>query len=166
MAAQWLPELTELPDQLRGAFVTHVRFTRLGGEEEGATAVGAMRGVGPVLLDTVGDMPLTEMGSIHADLVDPLPYWDRRTSLRELQEQERVVGGEAGSVRRVPRRLRPPNGQRRPRWWCGSARSTWIGVGAPPARCCPGAEVSGSGVFLVGGGAGHVLMPHDGGPVI
>jgi len=29
-------------------------------------------------------MPLTEMGTIHADLVDPLPYWDRQTSLREL----------------------------------------------------------------------------------
>ena len=84
LAVQRLPDVPELPQVLRGAFVVHLRFSHLGGFQEGELAVEPMRRIAPVILDTLADMPLTEMGTIHNDPAEPLPYWDRQTSLREL----------------------------------------------------------------------------------
>jgi FAD/FMN-containing dehydrogenase len=81
IAVQRLPQIPELPDPLRGAFVVHVRFCHLGSEEEGERLLAPMRKVTPVVFDTVTDMPFTATSAIHNDPVDPLPYWDRTTSL-------------------------------------------------------------------------------------
>lgn len=79
-----MPPLPELPEQLRGAFVVHVRIAHHGDVSEGEQLVAPFRALGPILLDTVGEMPYTAVGSIHAEPTDPLPYYDRTLSLREL----------------------------------------------------------------------------------
>lgn len=84
VAVQRLPPLPELPGQLRGAFVVHLRIAYHGDFREGERLVAPFRALGPVLLDTVGQMPYTAVGSIHNDPPSPVPYYDRTTSLREL----------------------------------------------------------------------------------
>lgn len=84
IAVQRLPAAPELPEPLRGAFVVHLRFSHLGSAQEGERLLAPMRGLAPAVLDTVGEMAFTATASIHNDPVDPLPYRDRSTSLREL----------------------------------------------------------------------------------
>ena len=84
VAVQRLPPLPELPEPLRGAFVVHLRFSHLGPAVEGADLLAPMRGCAPVLLDGVAEMPYSAMPGIHADPTEPMPYYDRTTSLREL----------------------------------------------------------------------------------
>jgi FAD/FMN-containing dehydrogenase len=84
IAVQRLPPIPELPDPLRGAFVVHLRFSHLGSEEEGARLLAPMREVAPVVFDTMADIPYTAAGTIHSDPVDPVPYWDRTTSLNDF----------------------------------------------------------------------------------
>ncbi|WP_406077928.1 FAD-binding oxidoreductase [Micromonospora sp. NBC_00858] len=84
VAIQRLPSAPELPEPIRGAFVVALRVAYLGSTEEGKCLVAAMRAAAPVLLDGVVDMPYGEVGKIHADPADPLPYVDRTTGLRAL----------------------------------------------------------------------------------
>lgn len=84
VAVQRLPPLPELPEPLRGAFVVHLRIAYRGDARKGNRLVAPLRAAGPVLMDTLGDMPYAAVGSIHADPVDPIPYYDRSLSLRAL----------------------------------------------------------------------------------
>ncbi len=84
VAIQRLPPAPELPAPIRGNFVVALRVAFLGPAGEGRRLVARMRAAAPVLLDDVADMPYTEVGRIHSDPVDPLPYVDRTTGLRAL----------------------------------------------------------------------------------
>lgn len=77
-----LPPDPSLPAFLRGAFVAHLRFAHLGGR--GEELLAPMRAVAPALADTVGPMPFTAVDAVHQDPVDPMPMWERGTTLREL----------------------------------------------------------------------------------
>ncbi|MBW0117851.1 FAD-binding oxidoreductase [Pseudonocardia abyssalis] len=79
-----LPPLPTLPEPLRGQFVVHLRVAHLGPAEEGAALLAPMRAVAPALMDLVTDMPFAAVDSIHMDPTDPMPTWDRGTTLREL----------------------------------------------------------------------------------
>jgi FAD/FMN-containing dehydrogenase len=101
VAVQRLPPLPEVPEPLRGAFVVHLRIAYQGGASEGSRLVAPFRALGPILLDTVGNMPYTAVGSIHADPPAPIPYYDRSMSLRGLPPQAvdafvEVTGPESG----------------------------------------------------------------------
>ncbi|MGW0302680.1 FAD-binding oxidoreductase [Streptomyces anthocyanicus] len=87
LGIQRLPDLQTLPDPLRGAFVVHVRIAHLGSADEGERLVAPLRAAAPVLMDTVGEKPVTAIGAIHLDPVDPMPYFDRSLSLREFPEK-------------------------------------------------------------------------------
>lgn len=96
-----LPDLPQLPAPLRGAFVLHLRFAFLGSTQDGERLLAPMRSTAPALIDAVADMPITASGAIHNDPVDPAPYWDRVTTLRELPAEAvdaliGVVGPDSG----------------------------------------------------------------------
>ncbi|MCC5581986.1 FAD-binding oxidoreductase [Microtetraspora sp. AC03309] len=79
-----LPPLPELPPELRGRFVAHLRFAHLGEAQEGERLLAPMRAAGRPLIDTVSRMPFAAIGSIHQDPEGPMPAWDRGALLREL----------------------------------------------------------------------------------
>ncbi|WP_326836422.1 FAD-binding oxidoreductase [Amycolatopsis rhabdoformis] len=82
-----LPSLPELPEPLRGAFSVSLRFAYTGPAEDGERLVAPLRTVAPAILDTVRDMPYSEVASIHNEPTEPLPYYERGVMLRELPEQ-------------------------------------------------------------------------------
>jgi FAD/FMN-containing dehydrogenase len=84
VAVQRLPPLPELPEPLRGAFVLHVRFAYLGTAEEGERLFAPIRAAAPPVLDMIAMRPYTESPLIHLDPPEPLPYYDRTTTLREF----------------------------------------------------------------------------------
>ena len=66
------PDLPALPPPLRGQFRCHVRVAYLGESAGGDRLIAPLRAAAP-LLDTVGVLPMTEVGSIQADPVGPMP---------------------------------------------------------------------------------------------
>ena len=88
-----LPPLPELPEPLRGAFTVSVRFAYNGTAADGERMIAPLRAVAPAVLDTVRDMPYTEVASIHDEPTEPLPYYERGIMLREFppQAQDKLV---------------------------------------------------------------------------
>jgi FAD binding domain/Berberine and berberine like len=84
VAIQRLPDIPLLPEPLRGAFVVHLRIGYLGSAAEGERLVAPLRAAAPPLLDLLGEKPVSAVGDIHLDPLDPMPYVDRTTSLGEL----------------------------------------------------------------------------------
>lgn len=79
-----LPPMPDLPEPLRGQAVAHLRFSHLGDPEEAERHLAPMRGVAEPILDNIRLLPITGLDDIHMDPTDPLPFWYRGTSLREL----------------------------------------------------------------------------------
>ncbi len=79
-----LPPLPELPPQLRGRFVVHLRFAHLGDVREAESLLTPMRAIAEPVLDAIAQLPFTAIDSVHNDPVAPMPVWDRGTLLREL----------------------------------------------------------------------------------
>jgi hypothetical protein len=78
------PSVPEVPEPLRGAFVVSLRFAYNGTAEDGERMIAPLRAVAPAVLDTVRDMPYTEVASIHMEPTDPVPYYERGIMLREF----------------------------------------------------------------------------------
>jgi FAD/FMN-containing dehydrogenase len=102
-AALRLPSLPEVPEPLRGAFTVSLRFAYNGTVADGERMIAPMRAVAPAVLDTVADMPYTEVASIHNEPTEPLPYYERSIMLREFpaEAQDRLVeltGPDSGST--------------------------------------------------------------------
>ncbi|WP_310273081.1 FAD-binding oxidoreductase [Haloactinomyces albus] len=76
----------ELPDELRGRFVVHVRIAHDGTAEEGERLIRPLRDAAATVLDTVADVPYTSTDGIHSDPVEPFPLLERSSCLRELDE--------------------------------------------------------------------------------
>jgi FAD/FMN-containing dehydrogenase len=88
-----MPPLPELPEPLRGTFLVTVRFAYNGTAADGERMIAPLRAAAPAVLDTVRDMPYTEVASIHNEPTDPLPYYERGIMLREFprQAQDKLV---------------------------------------------------------------------------
>ncbi|MBB2909077.1 FAD/FMN-containing dehydrogenase [Streptosporangium becharense] len=82
-----LPPLPDLPPQLRGRFVTHLRFAHLGEAREAEALLAPMRAVAEPVLDGIGQLPFSAIDSVHSDPVDPMPTWERGSLLREFTEE-------------------------------------------------------------------------------
>jgi FAD/FMN-containing dehydrogenase len=80
-----LPPFEAIPEPIRGKFVLHVRIAFTGSTSEGAALLEPLRAAAPVLLDTVGEMPYTDVGTIHNDPPDPAPFVERSALLRVLE---------------------------------------------------------------------------------
>ncbi|GGM23094.1 oxidoreductase [Streptomyces fumigatiscleroticus] len=87
IGVQRLPDVPEVPEPLRGAFVIHLRIGYLGSAAEGAELIAPLRASAPVLADLVEEKPFTAIGDIHLDPVDPKPYFDRTVCLEEFSEK-------------------------------------------------------------------------------
>jgi FAD/FMN-containing dehydrogenase len=88
-----LPPRPGLPEPLRGAFLVAVRVAYNGTAADGERMVAPLRAVAPAVLDTVRDMPYTEVASIHNEPAQPVPYYERGIMLREFpaEAQDKLV---------------------------------------------------------------------------
>ena len=68
-----LPEMPGVPEPLAGRLTVAVRFAWTGDPAAGARVLEPIRAAAPALIDGVGVMPYTALGTIHSDPVDPLP---------------------------------------------------------------------------------------------
>ncbi|MFI1798834.1 FAD-binding oxidoreductase [Streptomyces sp. NPDC020379] len=81
------PDLPDVPEPLRGRFITHLRVAYSGDTADGEHLVRPLRELGPALLDTVRDMPYAEVGTIHHEPTS-MPYvsYDRNVLLSDLTD--------------------------------------------------------------------------------
>ncbi|MFI6595063.1 FAD-binding oxidoreductase [Nonomuraea sp. NPDC050536] len=87
LALQRLPDVPQLPEPLRGRFVVALRYAYPGDPAEGARLLAPMRAAAEVILDTVGELPLTAFGAIHNDPTAPMPVWERGDLLPALPDE-------------------------------------------------------------------------------
>ncbi|MCU1570216.1 MAG: FAD-binding protein [Naasia sp.] len=80
------PPIEEVPEALRGKFVLHLRYAFVGDDEEGERLLGPLRAAAPTFLDLVGEMPTSDIGSIHNDADQPGPAWDRGMQLEDIDQ--------------------------------------------------------------------------------
>jgi FAD/FMN-containing dehydrogenase len=92
-AALRLPPLPELPEPLRGVFAVTLRFAYNGTAADGERIIAPLRAIAPTIMDTVRDMPYSEVASIHDEPTEPLPYYERGVMLREFPgpAQDRLI---------------------------------------------------------------------------
>ncbi|MFJ8104559.1 FAD-binding oxidoreductase [Streptomyces sp. NPDC096132] len=88
-AAVPYPDLPALPPRLRGRYVVAVRVAYTG--EDGEGLVAPLRGIGPVLADSLREMPYSESHTIHSDPDFPHAYYGEAAVLSELDVER---GGE------------------------------------------------------------------------
>jgi FAD/FMN-containing dehydrogenase len=81
-----MPDLPFLRDELRGQYVSHVRFVHTGDPAEGERWVAPFRALGP-LTDTVREMPYRDVGTVHAEPTTPVAFHARNQMLRSLEHQ-------------------------------------------------------------------------------
>lgn len=79
-----LPPDPALPPPLQGQFVVHLRYTHLGDAAAAQALIAPMRGVAPVLADTVGELPYPAIDAVHMDPTTPLPAYDHGVGVRQL----------------------------------------------------------------------------------
>src|SRR6201989_314609 len=77
LAVMRMPPIPEVPELLRGKFLVAVRIAYNGTVADGERMVAPLRALAPSVVDTVRDMPYSEVASIHSEPVDPLPYYER-----------------------------------------------------------------------------------------
>ncbi len=67
------PPLPDLPEFLRGRSFVSVEATFLGAADEAAELLAPLREIPALVLDTMAEMPVAELGAIAAEPVDPMP---------------------------------------------------------------------------------------------
>ncbi|MFF4268857.1 FAD-binding oxidoreductase [Streptomyces sp. NPDC001536] len=100
-AAVPYPDLPALPPRLRGRYVVSVRVAHTGAD--GERLVAPLREIGPVLADSLREMPYTESHTIHSDPDFPHTYYGDSAVLGELDipatgEVLRRTGPGAGAM--------------------------------------------------------------------
>jgi FAD/FMN-containing dehydrogenase len=93
IAVMRMPPIPEVIEPLRGKFLVSVRIAYNGTTADGERMIAPLRAVAPTVLDTVRDMPYTEVASIHNEPTDPVPYYERGIMLREFpaQAQDKLI---------------------------------------------------------------------------
>lgn len=82
LAAVPYPDIPALPPQLRGRYVISVRVAHTG--SDGDRLVAPLRRIGPVLSDSLREMPYGESHTIHSDPDFPHAYYGDSAVLSEL----------------------------------------------------------------------------------
>lgn len=78
------PDLPVLPEPLRGRQVAQVQIAFLGSAREGRRLVEPLRSLGPVLRDTLRDLPYTESGTVFDEPDRPHAYRSQNLLVRGL----------------------------------------------------------------------------------
>ncbi|GGO21411.1 FAD-binding oxidoreductase [Microbispora bryophytorum] len=98
-----LPPLPELPPQLSGRFVVHLRVAHVGDGQEAEALLAPMRAVAEPVLDAVEPLPYAAIDSIHQDPTQPMPVAERGALLRELTaETVEALLAVAGPAAQIP----------------------------------------------------------------
>ena len=94
------PPMPELPELLRGRAFVSVDLTFLGSETEVDTVARPAASAAGAVLDTVGAVPLSELGGIAAEPVDPMPTQEYSELLRTLDDAtlDRLVDAAGAGV--------------------------------------------------------------------
>ncbi|PAZ12423.1 FAD-linked oxidoreductase [Streptomyces sp. SA15] len=80
------PDIPALPPRLRGRYVVSVRVAHTGAD--GERLVAPLRGIGPVLADSLREMPYAESHTIHSDPDFPHTYYGDSAVLSELDMEK------------------------------------------------------------------------------
>lgn len=97
------PDVVGLPEPLRGRFVVHLRLAHVGDPAEGERLFRPLKESGPLLMDTVADIPFTEAGAIHGDPETPVASHSKTVLLRQLDAEAvdvlvKLAGPEANAL--------------------------------------------------------------------
>jgi hypothetical protein len=97
------PPMPELPELLRGRSFVSVDMTFLGSETEANRLLSRLRQLPAQVIDTVGVVPLSELGGIAAEPVDPMPTQEYSELLHGLNDAtlDRLVDA-AGANADIP----------------------------------------------------------------
>ncbi len=79
-----LPPVDRLPDAIRGRHVVHLRFASLDPSNVARAQLSDICSVAQPVLDTVGDLPYGQLGTIHGDPLGPMPVANGTASLASL----------------------------------------------------------------------------------
>ncbi len=73
LAVVQLPALPHVPPPLAGRMTVSVRYVHTGDHGAARTALAPLLDAAPVLLDTTGPLPASDLDAVHRDPVDPMP---------------------------------------------------------------------------------------------
>ncbi len=79
-----LPSFPDVPEPLRGQFVARIAVAWVGDAPEGARLLQPMRRAAPMLVDTVGEIPYTDIDRVYEDPRHPVPAREGCSLLHEL----------------------------------------------------------------------------------
>ncbi|MEJ1112321.1 MULTISPECIES: FAD-binding oxidoreductase [unclassified Kribbella] len=79
-----LPPIEAIPELLRGKTSLTVRYAFAGDPAEGERLLQPIRDAGTAFIDSVGEMPASNIALIHNDPKDPVTAWDRGMLLSDL----------------------------------------------------------------------------------
>jgi hypothetical protein len=97
------PPLPELPEPIRGRSFVSVDLTYLGEQRELGPLLAQLREIPAQVMDSVGPVPLSRLGDIAAEPVDPMPAMELSGLLADLDETsvDRLLAA-AGPAAEVP----------------------------------------------------------------
>lgn len=81
-----LPPTPDIPEPLRGGSFVTVEATYLGSAQDAEALLEPLRRVPARWLDTMGTVPLSELGGIVAEPLDPMPAMETSGLLRDLED--------------------------------------------------------------------------------
>ncbi|MFE6165875.1 FAD-binding oxidoreductase [Streptomyces sp. NPDC056486] len=84
VAALVYPDIPQLPPHLRGRYLVTVRVAFTGSEAAGEVLVAPLREIGPVVSDSLREMPYTDSHTIHSDPDFPHSYYGDSVVVGEL----------------------------------------------------------------------------------
>jgi FAD/FMN-containing dehydrogenase len=70
-----MPDLPFIPEPIRGRTLLSVRFTYPGDATRGEKLAAPLRAAAPVYLDQLGEIPASQIGTVHNDPPDPSIGW-------------------------------------------------------------------------------------------
>ncbi|QVQ51012.1 FAD-binding oxidoreductase [Spiractinospora alimapuensis] len=79
-----MPDLPALPEVLRGRHVAQVQAVWLGSPQDGEDLVRPLRGLGPVVIDTLRELPFSASGSVFDEPTEPHAYASENLLVSEL----------------------------------------------------------------------------------
>lgn len=97
------PAFSAIPEKLQGRRLLTLRFAFPGSVEEGIRLAVPLRSCAPVYLDMLGELSSSEMGRIHNDPSNPMPFWASGVLLNHIdQDVVSAVLDEMGAGRETP----------------------------------------------------------------
>ncbi|MWA11133.1 FAD-binding protein [Streptomyces sp. BA2] len=84
VAALVYPDMPQLPPHLRGRYLVTVRVACTGSQAEGDRLVAPLREIGPMVSDSMREMPYTDSHTIHSDPDFPHSYYGDSVVVGEL----------------------------------------------------------------------------------